>query len=223
MNKNIIRRLIQVFLTLIIQGLILFMAAGTIYWQWAWILLLLGVAMLAINFFVMPPELIEERGRRKKDAKKWDRVLTSVNIIPTILLYVSSGLDYRFGWTGSINPIINVIGLVLTFSGSMLFTWSMISNRYFSTLVRLQFDRQHSVATAGPYKYIRHPGYVGYMVMSIATPIALGTLWALVFSGVTCLLFILRTFLEDDMLRKELEGYADYAEKVRYRLVPPIW
>jgi protein-S-isoprenylcysteine O-methyltransferase Ste14 len=222
-NKNIMRRLIQVFSTLIIQGLILFIAAGTIYWKWAWILLLLGVAILIINLFVMPRELIEERGRPKEDAKKWDKNITSINIVPTILVYVCSGLDYRFEWTGSVDTIIHIIGLILTFLGSMLFTWSMVSNRFFSTLVRLQFDRQHTVATGGPYKYIRHPGYVGYIVMSISAPIALGTLSALVFSGITCLLFILRTALEDNTLKRELEGYAEYAEKVKYRLIPLIW
>ena len=150
-------------------------------------------------------------------------VLTSINIIPTILLYVCSGLDYRFKWTGNINIIINILGLVLSFSSSMLFTWSMISNKFFSTLVRLQTDRQHIVATGGPYKFVRHPGYVGYIIMSIATPIALGTLWGLVFSGITGLLLIVRTALEDNTLKKELAGYAEYTEKVKYRLVPLIW
>ncbi len=223
MNKNIIRRLIQVFLTLLIQGLILFVAAGTLRWKWAWIFMLLAVIILIINFFMIPAELIEERGRKKKDAKKWDKLLTSVNIIPTILLYVCCGLDYRFNWTGNVNIIINITGLILMFSGSMLFTWSMISNKFFSTLVRLQVDRQHTVATGGPYKYVRHPGYVGYIVMSFATPIALGTLCGLVFSGITGILFIVRTRLEDNNLKKELKGYTEYAEEVKYRLIPYLW
>ncbi|MCK4748624.1 MAG: isoprenylcysteine carboxylmethyltransferase family protein [Bacteroidales bacterium] len=182
-----------------------------------------AVAMLTINLFVLPRELIEERGRAKKDAKRWDKVLTSINIIPTILLYVCSGLDYRFEWTGDMNNIIHITGLILIFSGSMIFTWSMISNKFFSTLVRLQFDRQHTVITGGPYKIVRHPGYVGYIIMSVSTPIALGTLWALVFSGITYLLFIYRTALEDKTLLKELGGYIEYAEKVKYRLIPLIW
>jgi len=176
MNTNVIRRLVQVFLTLFIQGVILFAAAGTLFWKWAWILLLLSVVILIINLLVIPVELIEERGRSKKDAKKWDKVLTSINIIPTILLYVCSGLDYRFNLTGNVNIVINITGLVLSFSGAMLFTWSMISNKFFSTLVRLQTDRKHTVATGGPYRFVRHPGYVGYIIMSFATPMALGTL-----------------------------------------------
>jgi len=223
MNTNVIRRLVQVFLTLFIQGVILFAAAGTLFWKWAWILLLLSVVILIINLLVIPVELIEERGRLKKDAKKWDKVLTSINIIPTILLYVCSGLDYRFNLTGNVNIVINITGLVLSFSGAMLFTWSMISNKFFSTLVRLQTDRKHTVATGGPYRFVRHPGYVGYIIMSFATPMALGTLWGLIFSGITGILLIIRTALEDNTLKRELAGYAEYAEKVKYRLIPFLW
>lgn len=223
MNTNVIRRLVQVFLTLLIQGVILFAAAGTLFWKWAWILLLLSVVILIINLLVIPVELIEERGRLQKDAKKWDKVLTSINIIPTVLLYVCSGLDYRFNLTGNVNILINITGLILSFSGAMLFTWSMISNKFFSTLVRLQTERKHIVATGGPYRFVRHPGYVGYIIMSFATPIALGTLWGLIFSGITGILLIIRTALEDNILKRELAGYAEYAEKVKYRLIPFLW
>jgi len=223
MNTNVIRRLVQVFLTLFIQGVILFVAAGTLFWKWAWILLLLSVVILIINLLVIPVELIEERGRLKKDAKKWDKVLTSINIIPTILLYVCSGLDYRFNLTGNVDVVINITGLVLSFSGAMLFTWSMISNKFFSTLVRLQTDRKHTVAAGGPYRFVRHPGYVGYIIMSFATPMALGTLWGLIFSGITGILLIIRTALEDNTLKRELTGYVEYAEKVKYQLIPFLW
>jgi len=184
---------------------------------------LLSVVILIINLLVIPLELIEERGRLKKDAKKWDKVLTSINIIPTILLYVCSGLDYRFNLTGNVNILINITGLVLSFSGAMLFTWSMISNKFFSTLVRLQTDRKHIVATGGPYRFVRHPGYVGYIIMSFATPMALGTLWGLIFSGITGILLIIRTALEDNTLKRELARYDEYAEKVKYRLIPFLW
>lgn len=199
------------------------MAAGTISWIWAWIFLVLCVANLVFNSLVLPREVIEERGKPKKDAKKWDKILTSANIIPTVSMYVCSGLDHRFQWSGNVHVAVHIIGLIFTFSGSMLFTWAMVSNKFFSTLVRLQIDRRHSVATGGPYKLVRHPGYVGYILMAISTPIALGTLWAMVFSGITCLLLIVRTVLEDNTLKRELEGYSAYAEKVRYLLIPSLW
>ena len=223
MKKNIIRRLIQVFSILLFQGVILFIAAGTLSWKWAWIVLLSGAFFLMINLILLPAELIEERGRKKENVKKWDKMLNSINIIPTILMYVFSGLDHRFNWTGDVNIIINITGLVLVFSGSIIFTWSMVSNKFFATLVRLQTDRQHTVATEGPYKYVRHPGYVGYIIFSLATPIALGAFWGLFFSGITGIIFIVRTALEDATLKKELPGYAEYTVNVKYRLVPFLW
>ena len=223
MNKNALRRIIQVIVTQVILFLILFISAGTITWIWPWLFLLVSIILGVINFFIIPPEVIEERGRKKENVKKWDKILTSINTIPTILLYVCCGLDHRFGWTNSLPVVIHISGFILTFAGSMLFSWSMVSNKFFSTLVRLQHDRQHTVATGGPYKYIRHPGYVGYILMSAATPVALGTLWGLVLSGITAILLIIRTSMEDNTLKKELPGYADYAEKVKYRLLPLVW
>jgi len=223
MNKDIIRRLIQVFSVLILQGAILFIAAGTLSWKWAWYVLLLGLFLLIINLILLPAELVEERGRKKENVKKWDRILTSIISLPTILMYVFSGLDHRFNWTGDVHIIMNIAGLVLIFLGSMIFTWSMVSNKFFSTLVRLQTDRQHTVVTEGPYKYVRHPGYLGYMIFTLATPIALGAFWGLVFSGIIGILLIVRTALEDATLKKELPGYAEYTENVKYKLIPLLW
>lgn len=223
MNKNILRRLTQVFLTLLLQGVILFLAAGTVQWKWAWIFLALGVFILLINLFAIPREVIEERGKAKKNVKKWDKVINAINIVPTILLYIFCGLDFRFNWTDKIDISVKIVGLVLVLSGSLIFTWSMVANRFFSTLVRLQTDREHSVASGGPYRFVRHPGYVGYIIMSFATPLALGTLWGLPFSAITIMLFIIRTALEDNTLIKELAGYMEYSKKTKYRLVPFLW
>ncbi len=223
MNKNIMRRIFQVWFTLIIQGVILFIAAWTINWLWAWIFLFLGVILLMINSMVIPAELIEERGKKKEDVKKWDKIITSLNIIPTLCIYLFSGLDYRFHWTQELSILFNISGLILVFLGAMLFTRAMISNKFFSTMVRLQTDRNHRVATSGPYKFVRHPGYVGYIIMSFATPLALGSLWTLSFSVIITILFIIRTYLEDKTLQKELNGYVEYSESVKYRLIPFVW
>ncbi|MBE3086692.1 MAG: isoprenylcysteine carboxylmethyltransferase family protein, partial [Bacteroidetes bacterium] len=84
-------------------------------------------------------------------------------------------------------------------------------------------DRSHQVATSGPYKYVRHPGYVGFIVLNLATPLILGSIWALIPAAILSILFIIRTSLEDRTLRNELEGYKEYAQKVQYRLIPGIW
>jgi len=99
----------------------------------------------------------------------------------------------------------------------------MISNIYFSTAVRIQYDRGHTVASGGPYCYIRHPGYLGMIIYHLSTPIILGSLWALIPASLTVTLFIIRTLLEDNTLKNKLEGYKEYAERVEYRLMPGVW
>jgi protein-S-isoprenylcysteine O-methyltransferase Ste14 len=223
MNKNIIRRLVQTVLTLFFQGFVLFVSAWTLRWMWAWILIALGLINLIINGIVLPPEVIEERGRKKENVKRWDKILSTVNIIPLLGIYILSGLDYRFHWSMDLHAGIHIGGIVISSLGSMLFTWSMISNKFFSTLVRIQDERGHEVAAGGPYKYVRHPGYVGYILMVLATPVALGTLYALSMSLIVGILFIIRTALEDKTLYRELEGYKEYSEKVKYKLMPFVW
>ena len=99
----------------------------------------------------------------------------------------------------------------------------MIANAYFSTAVRIQTDRGHTVCRTGPYRYVRHPGYLGFILQSIAVPILLGSLWALVPGIVAAALMVVRTALEDRTLQAELLGYQQYSREVRYRLIPGIW
>jgi protein-S-isoprenylcysteine O-methyltransferase Ste14 len=99
----------------------------------------------------------------------------------------------------------------------------LIENRFFSGMVRLQTDRGHQVVSSGPYQWVRHPGYAGVLLVYLATPVFLDTSWAFLPTGFTMILFVIRTALEDRFLQDELEGYRDYARRVRYRLLPGIW
>lgn len=223
MNPNILRRFIQVLFVLILQAVLLFLSAGTTAWRQAWMFLMISVLLLIVNLFVVPRDVIEERGRRKKDAKRWDKILSGINIVPTVLMYVTAGLDYRLEWTGPAIHRMIIPGLFLVVAGSLLFTWSMVSNPFFSTMVRLQEDRGHRVASSGPYRIVRHPGYTGYIIMTAGTPLALGTIPAFIFAGMTIVLLIVRTSLEDSTLQQELDGYREYTDQVRYRLFPLLW
>ncbi|TFH42153.1 MAG: isoprenylcysteine carboxylmethyltransferase family protein [Chrysiogenales bacterium] len=223
MNKNIAKRVAQVFFSLVLQGVILFLCAWTIQWQWAWILLSFNIVILIVNFNVLPKEVIEERGRKKENVKKWDRILTSINIIPVVGIYAIAGLDYRYQWSLELNNAFHASSLIFYVLGSMLFTWAMVNNRYFSTMVRLQRERGHQVATSGPYRFVRHPGYLGLIVVTLSVSPALGSLYALIMSAISVILFVIRTKLEDTTLKAELDGYADYSKRVRYRLVPHVW
>jgi protein-S-isoprenylcysteine O-methyltransferase Ste14 len=202
---------------------LLFASAGRLDWGWAWAYVGVSVAILVANVLVMPPELIAERGKAGKDVKRWDRIVTGINILPVLGAPVVAGLDKRIGWSPQLSPAVHVLGLVLLVLGQGLFTWSMVSNKFFATAVRIQMERQHTVAMGGPYRYVRHPGYVGFIVSAFALPLALGSLWALIPAALTLFLFVIRTALEDRTLQAELPGYAEYAQQTRYRLLPGVW
>jgi len=134
-----------------------------------------------------------------------------------------AGLDTRFGWTGRVALALQIVAIAIFMLGGALFSWAMVSNAYFSTVVRIQEDRGHTVCTTGPYRFVRHPGYVGAILQSLAVPLMLGSLWALVPGGLAALLIVARTALEDRTLWEELDGYKEYARRVRYRLLPGVW
>ena len=104
-----------------------------------------------------------------------------------------------------------------------LSVYAMASNRFFSPVVRIQHERGHTLVTSGPYRFVRHPGYVGAILASACGGVALGSWWSLVPLAPFAALFLRRTAVEDRMLRADLDGYAGYAERVPYRLVPGRW
>jgi protein-S-isoprenylcysteine O-methyltransferase Ste14 len=223
LNRAIVKRLMQVVVQFLIILVILFVSSGRLDWVWLWVYFGVGVVILVVNAVILPPELIAERGESRENVKYWDRVLTTLNIVPTLGALIVAGLDERFGWSPQLSVEIHVVGVVLLVLGQGLFTWAMAANKFFSTSVRIQMDRDHIVASGGPYRYVRHPGYVGYIVFSVAMPLILGSLWALIPVVVTAYLFIVRTALEDGTLQEELDGYKEYAQQVRHRLLPGIW
>jgi len=222
-SSAVAKRMLQVAMTFLVLAAILFISSGRLNWIWAWGYLGAGLGILAINVLILPPELIAERGQPGDNVKGWDRVLTSLTGLPTLGVPIVSGLDERFGWSPQLVPAIHLIGLAFFVLGQGLFSWAMASNRYFSTAVRIQTDRGHTVATSGPYRVVRHPGYVGFIVSFLGTSLALGSLWAIIPAGLIACLLVVRTALEDRTLQDELPGYKDYAQRVRYRLLPGIW
>ena len=206
----------------------IFIPAGTFKWPEAWIFLLLYFSWLTVVLIWMKkndPELLKERmtAKEKKNVKHWDRVFIFSYSMVALVLIVMTGLDsVRFRWS-HVPLSIKVIG----FSGFVLamsiVTWTMKENTYLSGMVRIQEERGHQVCTTGPYQYVRHPMYVGVIIFLFCFPLALGSLYSLIPAFVTVILFFFRTALEDKTLHNELPGYKEYAEKVRYRLIPGVW
>ena len=229
-KRGVIRWLVREILGgSVFVGLTLFIPAGTLNWPMGWALIgvyLTWTAATALLIIPRCPELLIERVARRKDAKRWDVALMSVVGLITMARYIVAGLDFRHGWTLELSPVpiaLQIVGLVMAVLAYALTTWAMTVNAYFSQIVRIQDDRGHSVATDGPYRYVRHPGYVGAIAFDLGTSIMLGSLWAIILSVVSAALFVVRTSIEDRTLQEELVGYEAYAQQVRYRLIPGVW
>ncbi len=210
------------------MGVTLLWPAGSLRWVWGWALVGIIAAWVAVNAIVLIPRdpdlLIERATRRREGMKSWDVAIMSFIGLLTIGKHVVAGFDFRYTWTTLPIPIaVRVACLVLAILAYSLVNWGMASNAFFSAIVRIQKDRGQTVATGGPYRYVRHPGYVATIIFELVTPIMLGSLWALIAGGISALLFLVRTALEDRDLMNELDGYQEYAARVRYRLIPGIW
>jgi protein-S-isoprenylcysteine O-methyltransferase Ste14 len=223
LNKDIKKRFFQIALVWLITSLILFVSAGTLNWLWAWIFIAIYPIYTFINSRILPKELIAERSKVKNGQKKWDKTITKLIILPSVITPIIAGLDIRFNWTGELNLYIHFAGLFFYILGNVIVTWAMASNKFFSTVVRIQTDREHRVASSGPYKYVRHPGYVGIILNLMSSPLIFGSLWSLIPSFFGAFLFVLRTALEDKTLKMELDGYKEFSGNVRFRLIPGIW
>ena len=223
---GIAARLGQIVIGFIFEAVVLFLAAGTLNWVWAWVFLGIYIISVSINSAFMmrtSPETIAERGR-PGEMKDWDKVVSGLwSVAQFLLLPAVAGLDVRFGWTQGLSTAWHITGIVVFAAGLGLFGWAMITNAYFSTAVRIQSERGQTVCRSGPYRFVRHPGYVGTILQSIGIPFLLGSWWALI-AGITAVaLIILRTAFEDRTLLTELPGYQDFAKEIRYRLVPGVW
>jgi protein-S-isoprenylcysteine O-methyltransferase Ste14 len=226
MTPAIRKRLIQIGLLVLIQAAVLFLSVWKWGWWNAWAYLGLYLAFLVFNAFVLlskHKELVEERSRVGEGAKGWDKIIGLVTGFLGFTTLILAGLEERFGWAGSLPLGVQIVGLVLLGVSYPLFTWAMISNKYFSTIVRIQSDRGHVVQSGGPYRYVRHPGYLSLLVSYLMIPIALGSLWAAIPATLLVVNLVVRTMLEDRTLQTELQGYKEYAARVRFRLIPGIW
>ena len=174
--------------------------------------------------FKLNPELMIQRLKIKREgSKRWDEILMrTTNLTVILLMPVFAGLDFRFNMS-YIDPIFVWIGLIFIFASTVLLNWAMVINPHFEPTVRIQKDRNHTVIRNGPYNIVRHPGYLAGILFVVSVPFLIGSLFTFVAVGIYNILIILRTILEDNTLKKELDGYSEYATQVKYRLFPRIW
>jgi hypothetical protein len=173
-------------LGLVGYGVIVFFSAGRLDWFWGWVFVAGISAVLIAQPLILihtDPELFIERskGLRGEDVKQWDKLIAplAAGVFPMIA-WVVAGLTLRFGWSGMMSLGLHIAGLLGFALGMGLFLWAMASNAFFAESVRIQTERGHSVSSNGPYRVVRHPGYVGAIIGQLATPFLLGSWWALI-------------------------------------------
>lgn len=221
-----IKRFLTIVLFIAVLDALLFIPAGRLDWGGAWVLSILYAAFLFV--FVIwttlnDPGLMQERSRQAENVKRWDKIILSLYTVALLALPVVAGLDAgRFHWS-DVPLVAQALGLIGLFPVGLWLLWVTRTNSFLSRYARIQDDRKQQVVTTGPYRFVRHPMYAALFPFVICVALILGSLWALVPGGIIAMLFVIRTALEDRMLHEELPGYKEYAQRVRYRLLPGVW
>lgn len=199
-------------------------------WDWweAWVYAIVYVGGFALSRLLAArrhPDLLRERARftQHEDAKSWDKFLAPLVGLGGGLIPLVAGLEALFAWSPTYSLGVKIVSLVVLLAGYALGTYALMENRFFSGMVRIQTERDHRVVSSGPYAWVRHPGYAGALLAYWATPFFLDSQWAFLPVILISIVLVVRTGLEDQTLQDQLDGYQEYARRVRYRLVPGIW
>ena len=211
---------------LLLLALLLFVPAGSIRWLRGWLFLVVLVTIIGASALYLRrtnPEIFVARRRIHPGTKRWDLILLAV-LLPTMFATVPvAALDAgRFQWS-LMSWWVMGLGCLLLMAGTAISAWAQAVNRFFEPGVRIQTDRGHHVVEIGPYAIVRHPGYLGACLLFAGIALALGSWWALIPAGLAILILKVRTEWEDRTLCAELGGYAVYAQRVRFRLIPGVW
>lgn len=221
-----IKYFLKSFVGIMIFNAIIFIAAGKLNYVEGLTYLSISILGLALNVITMQnkEELMNERSKPSENTKGWDKKILVFLAIITIISYIIAGLDSgRFHWSPNFSTIYFILGIIFVFVGQVIFLVSKNQNEFFSSVARIQTERNHIVCDKGLYKIVRHSGYLGMIISWIGFPFVLCSIYSAIPVLFAILLLILRTSLEDKMLEEELSGYKEYKQRVKYKLVPYIW
>jgi protein-S-isoprenylcysteine O-methyltransferase Ste14 len=214
--------ILRVGLGLPLIALIIILPAGTwAYWQgWMWMATLLVPLFFIIPYFLIKDPVLLERRMRMREKEAAQQKIVALSYLYFLVAFILPGLDVRFGWS-NVPPRVSIIADMFVLVGYMTFVWVLTVNSYLSRTV--QVDAGQKVVSTGPYGMVRHPMYAGVIVMYIASPLALGSYWAILPAALVIPLLAARLLNEEQVLLRDLPGYAEYRQKVKYRLLPGIW
>ena len=224
----LVRLLVQTVLCLGVMAILLFVPAGTIRWTGAWIFLI-ETFVISVVFGLWlarhDPALLKERLRPpiQEGQSIQDKIVTGLLVLLFFGWFAFMALDaVRFQWS-SVPAWLQVPGASGVFVACYIGYLTLRENTFAAPVVKIQKERAHTVITSGPYRFVRHPMYAGMIFYLFFTPLLLGSWWGLLWGLVLLGLFAIRIQIEEGTLRRELLGYNEYAERVRYRLIPGVW
>jgi protein-S-isoprenylcysteine O-methyltransferase Ste14 len=212
----------------VVFALTLFLPAGTVTWPAGWIYLALifgFIVALSVWLLRFNPDLLAERltGIGRPDQKTWDKVFLAITAVVFFGWFVLMALDaVRFRWS-NMPAWLQCLGAVLLLASFWLFYLTFRENTFLSPAVRIQRERAQTVVSTGPYQYVRHPMYAGFVLFAFGTALLLGSWWGVLGALVLIGLVAWRAVREEQVLQKELDGYSAYMTRVRYRFVPHVW
>jgi protein-S-isoprenylcysteine O-methyltransferase Ste14 len=191
------------------------------YWQGWLYLLILYIPMFFVLYYLLKndPALLQRRMRMREKESVQRRIIV-LSLVYFLVAFSLPGFDVRFGWS-NVPAWVSLVADVLVFIGYMTFVWVLMVNSYLSRVVEVEAGQK--VVSSGPYAIVRHPMYAGISLMYVATPVALGSFWALIPAVFIVPLLVARLRNEEEVLLRDLPGYAEYTQKVKYRLLPGVW
>jgi protein-S-isoprenylcysteine O-methyltransferase Ste14 len=228
-HPSIVRKLIiRTVIWTVLTALLLFLPAGTVNWPEGWIYLLLVCGLGLVSGLVIAkhdPALVNERLAPpvQSNQEGWDKILLSVFFALWLMQYVVAGLDAERYHLSEMPTWLKAAGAAGILFGLYVFHIVMRANTFAAPVVKIQVERKQYVISTGPYAVVRHPMYGGAIGLILGTGLLLGSWWAVGLGCVLVLLLACRAVLEEEMLTRELEGYAAYAQRVRYRMIPGIY
>ncbi len=214
------------YVGVVLYAAFLFLGAGRLAYRQG--VLYLGVALVGTTLSHLlvrkGSDVTVERAANVAAGERWDKAILGASFLAGIATFVTAGLDSgRFGWSGPVPIGVAVAGVVLMLAGQVLFAVAKRENEFFSSTVRIQSERGHRVCETGTYRRVRHPGYLGMLTSLLAFPLVVESYWAFVPTSAGALLLVVRTVMEDRFLAARLAGYAEYAARTRWRLIPGVF